>query len=71
MSVTANPEARPAGIKDEDDASLKENVHYEAVENQGAPGLVDDDEDPKVTLKTWVVVWVSISLRWRTFPPLL
>jgi hypothetical protein len=64
MSIDPNTEAKPAGPNDQDDVSLKETVHYEAVENQGARGLVDEDEDPKVTLKTWVVVWVSTSLRW-------
>ncbi len=64
MSVHPNTEAKPAGPKDQDDVSLKENVHCEAVENGDTPGLVDEDEDPKVTFKTWVVVWVGISLRW-------
>lgn len=63
MSVAENDSARPVGQKDQlDDMSLKAKMQYASVENEGTPGLSDEEEDPHVSFKTWVVVWVSISL---------
>lgn len=62
MSVTNAAEEKPAGPRDQEAVSLKENVHSETVENKNTPGLRDEEEDPHVSFKTWVVVWVSTDL---------
>ncbi|EXJ56092.1 hypothetical protein A1O7_09023 [Cladophialophora yegresii CBS 114405] len=41
-----------------DDASLKESVRLETVENMGGVGAAEEEEDPVVSFKTWVVVWI-------------
>lgn len=66
MSVKDNADVKPTTTKDEEVISLKENVHSKTVENAETPGLSDEEEDPHVSFKTWVVVWVSNDLdRWQ------
>ncbi|KAK6387324.1 hypothetical protein LTS17_000591 [Exophiala oligosperma] len=57
MSVKDNADVKPTTTKDEEVISLKENVHSKTVENAETPGLSDEEEDPHVSFKTWVVVW--------------
>ncbi|KIW40308.1 uncharacterized protein PV06_07515 [Exophiala oligosperma] len=58
MSVKDNADVKPTTTKDEEVISLKENVHSKTVENAETPGLSDEEEDPHVSFKTWVVVWI-------------